>query len=853
MKIIALILFFSITTRLAMAQLGDFNLKQSPQRSFKKICANPTLTGTAFRHLTIGKNYRSEWVDSITVPVLNFKTDLQGLIPEKEGGGKQTRTLQVKDGTGREWVLRSVRKYPDKIIANELKGTLAEKIVRDGISASYPYNVLSIGTLAKAAGIPYFPNTLVYIPDDPQLGQYRSKFGNSLAFLELRTTEDNKEQESFDTNEIIHDLQQSGDKKVDQRAVLRARLLDNFIMDWDRHEEQWEWVQKDSAGHTWYYTIPKDRDQAFLKGEGLAFRFIARKPAFGILQGLKAKPKNILTFNYSARYLDRTFLTELDENAWKNEIDTFLASMTDGVIEKALQKQPEEIHQHHAALIIDVLKNKRYSFKEDMMKYYRFLSEKVSIVGSNNPELFTIIKNSDSTVTVQVENVKASTIQYKRTFHSSVTKEIRVYGLQGDDNFWVKGGNSPIKIRFIGGPGEDTFNNEGNGKRVFVYDVSFEKNTITGTGFKKNISPDLFNNEYNPVSSVYNSSSAGIYPEYSIDGGLLLGLSYRVTTTGFRKEPYASQHLLYGTRALQTSAWHLGYNATFTEVANKTDLLIRTELFLPTIRTNFFGWGNNTVFDENKGVAFYRIQYTLLNASVMARQKVNHCINLEYGPALQYFQIPSTKNNNKFFGTIYPSPVNDAVYEGKWYAGAQIKATIDTRNDALIPTRGMYASVFSKPMTGIFSTDNNFIETGAEISFFSDAILKDRIIFATSFGANRNFGDFEFVQAQYLGFNQNLRGYRFQRFAGGTRVYNNAELRINFGDLNFYLFKGPAGIVGFHDIGRVWMKGETSHDWHNSYGGGIWLAPYKKILLVTSFGFSKEEKALPVITLGFQF
>src|SRR5688572_1662949 len=258
MKIIALILFFSITTRLANAQLGDFNLKQQPQRSFKKTCANPTLTGTAFRHLTVGKNYRSEWVDSITAPVLNFKTDFQGLIPEEEGGGKQTRTLQLKDGAGREWVLRSVQKYPDKVIPDALKGTLAEKIVRDGISASYPYNVLSIGTLAKAAGIPYFPNTLVYIPDDLQLGQYRSKFSNSLAFLELRTPGDNKEQESFDTDEIIHDLQQSGDKKVDQRAVLRARLLDNFIMDWDRHEGQWTWVQKDSAGHAWYYVIPKD-------------------------------------------------------------------------------------------------------------------------------------------------------------------------------------------------------------------------------------------------------------------------------------------------------------------------------------------------------------------------------------------------------------------------------------------------------------------------------------------------------------------------------------------------------------------------------------------------------------------
>ena len=56
--------------------------------------------------------------------------------------------------------------------------------------------------------------------------------------------------------------------KIDQEAVLKARLLDNYIMDFDRHEGQWVWVQNDSAGYHWYYPIPKDRDQAFIKVQG---------------------------------------------------------------------------------------------------------------------------------------------------------------------------------------------------------------------------------------------------------------------------------------------------------------------------------------------------------------------------------------------------------------------------------------------------------------------------------------------------------------------------------------------------------------------------------------------------------
>src|SRR4029079_11611929 len=103
---------------------------------------------------------------------------------------------------------------------------------------------------------------------------------------------------------------------------------------------------------------------------------------------------------YSARNFDRTFLTELDESIWSNEIDAFLNAMTNDIIVDALSKQPAEIQKYHAAEFIDILKNKRATFKEDMMHYYRFLSRTVSITGSNHPEIFTVTKNANGTVEV---------------------------------------------------------------------------------------------------------------------------------------------------------------------------------------------------------------------------------------------------------------------------------------------------------------------------------------------------------------------------------------------------------------------------------------------------------------------
>jgi len=843
--------FFLLLTVSVSGQTGDFQLNSSQQRSTIQTPANPKLKGNGFTRFLMGENYRHEWTAPIHVPVLNFKTDFGGLKPEKEGGGKQTHTLHLKDGDGRHWVLRSVEKFPEKVIAPELKGTLFETLIRDGISASYPYSVLSVGTLARATDVPYLPNTIVYIPDDPALGEFRSKYKNTLALLELRTIAD-KDAKTYDTEEIIPEVQQSNKKAIDQKAVLRARLLDNFIMDLDRHEAQWLWMEKEIKDKTFYYPVPKDRDQAYFNIEGFLPRFLSRRAPLGPIQGLRAKPKNIVTFNYSERTFDRTFLNELDEQTWNEEIDHFISAMTNPLIESSMEKQPEEIQKYKADEIAAILKNKKTSFKEDMLTYYRFISKTVSVVGSNDDEVFTITKSTDGSVNVQVQDKKGS-VTYSRQFDPSVTKEIRIYGLEGNDQFLINGENSPIVIRLIGGPDDDVFANNAKGGKVFVYDVSFENNTITGSGLRNKISSDPLNNEYRRIYDEYNSTSLGIYAEYFREGGLFLGPSYKIITHGFRKEPYASKHFFYATKGLSSGAWHLHYDADFMKVGHNTDLLFRSDAKLPTVRTRFFGYGNNTVFDKSKGLDYYKVQYTLIESSLMASHSIAPWLRLKYGPVLQYFKIPLAKNENQYIASVYPPEKANGTFDSKWYAGGEVRATVNTRNSDLVPTRGIFSNIYTRQLVGINKNTNTLNQAGADFSIYTDALFKNHIIFAASFGANHNFGSFEIPQAQYLGRKEYLRGFRSYRFAGRSNAYNNTELRINFGDVNLYLVKGPFGVLGFHDVGRVWIPGENSDTWHRGYGGGIWLVPFNKIVVTGLLTYSKEQKAYPMATLGFQF
>jgi hypothetical protein len=84
-------------------------------------------------------------------------------------------------------------------------------------------------------------------------------------------------------------------------------------------------------------------------------------------------------------------------------------------------------------------------------------------------------------------------------------------------------------------------------------------------------------------------------------------------------------------------------------------------------------------------------------------------------------------------------------------------------------------------------------------------------------------------------------------------LYNNTELRIRLADFSTYLFGGAFGIHLFNDVGRVFMDGEESTDWHVGYGAGFWLAPIKRFVVSVSLAHSKEEKILPRVSFGFQF
>ena len=85
------------------------------------------------------------------------------------------------------------------------------------------------------------------------------------------------------SEKLFERITQHADERVDTRAFLAARLFDMFVGDWDRHPDQWRWARVGSTPADQWQPIPRDRDWALVKLDGLVWslaRFVYPYPQF---------------------------------------------------------------------------------------------------------------------------------------------------------------------------------------------------------------------------------------------------------------------------------------------------------------------------------------------------------------------------------------------------------------------------------------------------------------------------------------------------------------------------------------------------------------------------------------------
>lgn len=852
-------LFLFLTGFLLLNSLGS---QAQTSGDSIKLAIEPDYNKVSKTHrFFLGENYRKLWSAPVRLRIFHISKEKGGLKILQRGGGKQTKSLRLQDPTGQQWVLRTIQKYPEKGLPEDLRPTVAKDILQDQVSAAHPFSALTVPPLALALGIPHSNPEIVYVPDDPALGEYQQDFAKQVFLFEEREPLDAEKTDN--TEKVQRKLQDDNDNRVDEKIVLRARLLDMLLGDWDRHEDQWRWEKIDGKHETIYEPVPRDRDQVYYKTSGLFPWIVSHQWLKSKFQGYSDQIRDINGWNFNARYFDRYFLNQLSEDDWKEQIVYVQGKLTDDVINNAIKRMPDTIYQLSGKEIANKMIARRNVLAQQALEYYRFISREVEIPASDKTDKFSINNETGGNLTVTVNKIKKDgsidKVTYQRTFKPDVTKEVRLYGFAGEDVFSVTGTEpSPIKVRMVGGDGVDSFyvdNNLHNKRNLYVYDRSDQQNKLPLPSQVKNkTSTDTAVNQYDKTSYKFDRFEPIILANYSNDIGILLIGGFSYEKHGFRKEPYAFREEFLTNYSLERKSLLFTYVAEWKKLIGNNDLGINILSRGPNNLSNFFGIGNNTVF-ENQGdhkMPYYRNRYDYVTGDVSLHHTYGN-LRLSAGIAGQFYNSKASNNTKRFLNGYDQLNPDESVFGTKLYAGLTANAQLDTRNKRIIPTQGiLWNTTISGFSGGGAGSHNTYGQILSEFSFYLNPDRDSVLVIANRTGLGTTVGDAAYFQLMKLGGAQNFRGFHTNRFTGKTIAYNNLELRLKVLDFSSYLLPGSVGLIGFNDVGRVWVPGESSDQWHDGYGGGIYLIPAQLVLIEGVVGFSKEG-ALPYISVGFRF
>lgn len=832
------------------------------------------LDKSGFYKFLWGERYRSYFGTPVTAKIAILDTLFNGLKVTQKGGGHQSFSARLEDGDNREYAMRGLEKDALKFLRFKVPGiayveedfrdTYVETVVYDFFSTTHPYMQLVINPLAKSADINHANTQLYYLPKQPGFKFLGDDYGDQLYFIEERPMDEQKNYEGYNrsnpkeageivnfesTTDVLEKLNKDEKYTIDQRAYIRARIFDMLIGDWDRHADQWRWAEYEiSEDDVRFLPIPRDRDAAFSKFDGIAIPLIKMVvPDVRFWQSYDTDIKDVKWFNGEGNNLDRALLNKYDTSVWVEEAKIIQAKMSDDVIDKAFTRLPLEVQDAASEDIKNKLKGRLKNLDDIARRYGDRMQEVVAVHGTHKDDKIEITRLPQGKTKVVLKRLKSDApnpIFFERTFDRKDTKEIWIYGLNDDDKFEVSGeGDNLIMVRLVGGYGDDVFDIK-NRKKLKVYDWKHEKAEFTDKTPAKQFTPLYETNTY--FWRFFNENNNVLLPNlgYKTDDGLFLGAKDTYTNMGFNGEDFRYKHFLSANYFFNFKAVEVEYEGTFANIIPNWNLETIGYYTSAKFGTNFFGYGNDTAYDEDAVGKDY-------NRARM--QQINLRTGIGYRSIHLHALFENYKVEENFDRLFNKTDFENNVFDNQNYVGAEASVLYENADARDFPTRGLYFQAIVGYKKNLKLDDNQFGYAAVKLGFDRKLIPSGDLVLGSKAEIKTNFGeDFLFFHASSIGGDTGLRGYRDERFAGKTSFYQSTDLKWRIKQYVTALTPITIGVFGGFDYGRVWMPGEDSNTWHNSVGGGFWLGSLNAFSVNAGY-FVSEEDAIIQVGLGFGF
>ena len=784
----------------------------------------------------MGGLHRDLWDIPFQVAVLNLDAVGGSLEPDELSGGRQTLGLKFDGADGRRYQFRSIVKDASRAIPRGLRTGPIDDALQDQMAAQFPLSAMVVAELVEAAGILIAKPRPVVMPDDSRLGEYRDLFAGRMGWIEERPDELDGDLPGFagsskvtGTTELYDELRKNPESFANGSALLKARLIDMFVGDWDRHFDNWRWASFEEGDRIRWDPIPRDRDWALTRLDGVV-PSIARiyYPKYVSFDG---DYPSINGLNWAAQNFDRRLLNQMTRADFERAAESLQAAYTDEVLEQAVGVLPEPYQAEIGNSLLADLKSRRDGLRAASIEFYELLSRWVDVRATDGVDRVTVERQPDENVLVTIQSGDDAVETFRRSFHPDETNEVRIYLFEGDDLVEIADEGLPIDVKIVLGPGEDRVSVEGTERPISAEGFSegsvqfflADPAPVDTSGLDEEEAEELelagqdadltwerrdWGHQWIPLPAV----------DYASEFGLHLGGTIIRRGFGFGAVPYAHQFSLTVLGASSPS--RLVVEGAFENPLGTSDWYLNLEGRLLTQRlTRFFGLGNETT--NLLPQESYETRRSLRNVELLlGRESEDDPWAWWMGPRVR-----------RWGRTDVPDPVVFQLFPVQGSTptvliGGVAGASRDTRDDEREPRSGGLIELEIAGYPALADVDDPWMGLRLDATRYlsSDGLPMNPAlqvgVHFESVGASAPY----FERAS-LGGRGSLPGYRTGRFRGdeALSVLSLARLQLLDADSPFGGF--ALGVHGIGTAGRVWLDGETSDAIHTAAGGGLWIRP----------------------------
>jgi len=235
---------------------------------------------------------------------------------------------------------------------------------------------------------------------------------------------------------------------IDDRYFLRARLLDALVGDWDRHSDQWRWGRRRIGDSTVWRAIPRDRDWAFARIDGMTA--IVSRLVFPNYVGFSNQVPSPRRLARSGERIDHRVLNRLERIPFLDVVNEVQTLLTDSVLAAAIEALPPPYLELERDRLLIGLKARRDQLGAYGQAYYTRLAGTVNVYGFDQSQDFVEFQRiSKERVRVTLRTGTATgPIRYERLLDGRETKTVKLFIDPAQDQV-IGNKDLPFKVEIL--------------------------------------------------------------------------------------------------------------------------------------------------------------------------------------------------------------------------------------------------------------------------------------------------------------------------------------------------------------------------------------------------------------------